>query len=186
MFAMLTQGMYVLSHSKQVDAATERAHECLETIRALGVGSIVVGTYDSRGGDIPVSGFPPLPYNSVPDDYPMRVDATFTGAPPNTISVKVDVYYEQNRKVSLQTYFNTFELLVVCPRCPCAFHFAFFGASCKIGAKHSFYFFSGGSEMTFGRLTQFLNFQDFTVNIFGNIKYNNLISKNGDPTKILY
>ncbi|HIB68580.1 MAG TPA: prepilin-type N-terminal cleavage/methylation domain-containing protein, partial [Phycisphaerales bacterium] len=40
LFAMFTQGMYVLSHSKEVDLATERAHDCMETVRALGVGSI--------------------------------------------------------------------------------------------------------------------------------------------------
>ena len=104
--AMFTQGMYVLSHSKQVDLATERAQECLETIRALGVGSVVAGTYDSRAGDVPVSGFPPTPYNPIPDDYPMVVEATTTGAPTGTIAVRVDVYYEQNRKISLETYFS--------------------------------------------------------------------------------
>lgn len=106
LFAMFTQGMYVLSHSKEVDLATERAHDCMETVRALGVGSIVPGTYDSRNGDPPASGFPPAPYNPVPDQYPMVVEATSVGAPAGTISVKIDVYYDQDRKVSLETYFS--------------------------------------------------------------------------------
>ena len=33
--------------------------------------------------------------------------------------------------------------------------------------------------MTFGRVTQLLEFEDFIVNIFGNSKYKTLISKNG-------
>ena len=103
---MFTQGMYVLSHSKQVDFATERAHQCLETVRALSVGAIVPGTYDSRSGDAPASGFPPPPYNPTPDAYPMVVNASTTGAPAGTIALRVDVYYDQNRKVSLETYFS--------------------------------------------------------------------------------
>ena len=103
---MFTQGMYVLSHSKQVDFATERAHECLETVRALGSAAIVPGTYDSRSGDAPVSGFPPTPYNPIPDDFPMVVEATTTGAPAGTIAVRVEVYYEPERKVSLETYYS--------------------------------------------------------------------------------
>lgn len=106
LFAMFTQGMYVLSHSKEVDLATERANGCMETIRALGAGAIVPGTYDSRAGDAPVSGFPPTPYNPVPDEYPMVVEATSVGVPAGTISVRIDVYYDQNRKVSLETYFS--------------------------------------------------------------------------------
>lgn len=105
-FAMFTQGMHVLSHSKQVDFATERAQECLETVRAFGVGAVVAGTYDSRIGDMPVSGFPPYPYNPAPSDYPMVVEATTTGAPPGTIAVRADVYYQPDRKVSLETYFS--------------------------------------------------------------------------------
>ena len=89
-------------------------------------------------------------------------------------------------EIIFQMYFHTFELLVGCLRCPCAFHFACFGASCKNGAKHSSHFFPGGPEMTFGRVTQLLEFKDLIMNIFGNIKYKTLISKNGVPTNILY
>ena len=64
--------------------------------------------------------------------------------------------------------------------------FCYFGASCKNGAKHSTFFFSGGLEMTLGRFTQLLEFEEFIVNIFGSIRYKTLISKNGAPTKILY
>lgn len=103
---MFTQGMSTLSQSKQVTLATERAHECLETIRATGSASIVAGRYDSRIPDPPTAGFPPPPYSPTPDQYPMVVEATTVGAPPNCISVKVDVYYDEEQKITLQTYFN--------------------------------------------------------------------------------
>lgn len=80
LFAMFTQGMFLLSHSKQVDQASERAHECLETVRNMGVASVVPGVFDSRAGDAPIGGFPPPPYNPAPDDYPMVVEATTTGS----------------------------------------------------------------------------------------------------------
>ena len=103
---MFTRGMFVLSHSKQVDRATELAQHCIETIRANGPAAITLGRYDSRAGDAPDggTGFPPFPYNPLPTDLPLVVNATTTGVPAGLIAVEVEVYYEANQKVRLQTY----------------------------------------------------------------------------------
>lgn len=105
-FAMFTQGMHILSHSKQVDSATEKAQECLEAIRVLGAATVAEGIYDSNNGDTPTSSIPLVPYSPTSEDYRTVVEATMTGAPAGTMAVRVDVYYERDRKVSLETYFS--------------------------------------------------------------------------------
>ena len=107
--AMYTQGLYLLSHNKQVARATELAQENLEKIKANGVTLISPGLYDSRIGDQPdaLTGFPPPPYNAVGQtEYPIVIEATEVGAPAGVIAVTVRVYFEKERNVELQTYFN--------------------------------------------------------------------------------
>lgn len=104
--ALFTRGMVVLSHSKQVSAATDAAEECMETIKAGGPSLIAAGLYDGRADD-PVdlgTGFPPSPYPRTTEGFPVVVQATTAGAPAGTMAILVEVYYESAQKVILQTY----------------------------------------------------------------------------------
>ena len=108
---VFTQGMRWLRQSSQVTGATDVAREFLERVRANGYDQVVVGTYDGR---LPVPtppdatmGFPPGPYPQGirnKERYTLVVRADATGLPPNTVAVKVDVYWNDQGKISLETY----------------------------------------------------------------------------------
>ncbi len=103
---MFTRGMVMLGHSKQISEATDAAQVCLETIKAKGVGFVVPGHYDGRVKDPSVDGFPPSPYPRTAQNYPVVVRATRTGAPLGTISIAVDVHYDEKNRVTLATYLS--------------------------------------------------------------------------------
>ena len=108
--AMFTQGFFMLSQSKQLGSATERGQQCLENIKANGVAFVSLGRFDSRAGDLPneTTGFPPPPYptSTSGTSNDMVVEASNTITPAGTIAVTVQVYYEDNKKMELQTYLN--------------------------------------------------------------------------------
>lgn len=106
LIALFTRGMVMLGHSKQISAANDAAVECLEIVKASGVAAVTPGRFDGRAGD-PAdagTGFPPAPYPRTVDGYPLVVEATTSGAPVGTIAVSVEVYYDREQKVVLQTY----------------------------------------------------------------------------------
>ncbi len=106
---VFTKGMTFLLQSNQVAGATDVGREFLEVVRSNGYAFVSPGTYDGR---IPTAqnggtGFPPAPYPvgaRSDQNYTLVVQADTAGMPPNTIAVKVDVYWNARGKVSLQTY----------------------------------------------------------------------------------
>ena len=104
--AMYTRGMIMLGHSKQVSAATDAAQACLENVKAKGSGFVALGSFDGRVGDPTQDGFPPAPYPRTEHNYPLVVRATRTGAPAGTISIAVDVHYDDQNRVTLATYLS--------------------------------------------------------------------------------
>lgn len=108
---VFTQGMRWLRQSSQVTGATDVAREFLERVRANGYDQVTPGTYDGRlavpTAPDPTTGFPPGPYpQGVRNNerYTLVVRADSSGLPPNTVAVKVDVYWNDQAKISLETY----------------------------------------------------------------------------------
>ncbi len=108
---VFAQSMKLLRSSNQVTAATDIARELIENVRANGYALITPGTYDGRLAvptpPDPTTNFPPAPYPETfrnGERYLVVVEADPAGLPPNTISVKVDVYWSDNGKATLQTY----------------------------------------------------------------------------------
>ncbi len=105
---MFTRGMELLGSNKRVARATETGQGFLETVRARGPANITLGTYDGRILDSPdpTTGFPPPPYPETVDGLALKVEATDTGLPPGLVSVTVDVFFDGDRKVTLEAYYN--------------------------------------------------------------------------------
>lgn len=110
MIGVYLAGYQLGTRSRDVIVSTELATEILEATRDAGFDRIPSGTatFDGRIPDAPdpVSGFPPSPFPEITlsgRTYPIMVEVAPQGP---MKSVTVHVYYEEGRRVSLQTYFR--------------------------------------------------------------------------------
>ena len=114
--ALFTNGLRLMSHSKQLTAATEVGRQVLESVKTAGYSSIP-GTdivFDGRGAtpDPQILGppdFPPRPYPTEVVDggnYEVVVRVTTPPASPTLRAVEVEVYYARGGSSVLQTLFH--------------------------------------------------------------------------------
>lgn len=106
LMGVLTYSLGAVDGDRQLSTASNLAREVMESVRSDGFTSIPAGTltFDGRVPDPKAGDFPPAPYPLVVNeegDYEVVVSV----APKGVLkSVTVDVYYQTERKVTLQCY----------------------------------------------------------------------------------
>jgi type II secretory pathway pseudopilin PulG len=106
---VLIKSTGALQADRKVAQASSISRQVLEAVRAGGI-EIPDGTvtFDGRVGQPQVDGFPPAPYPQVHNEEgDFFVVVQVEPKPPALKSVTVDVYWNVDKKVTLQSYFGS-------------------------------------------------------------------------------
>jgi type II secretory pathway pseudopilin PulG len=105
---VLIQSTGALNSDRKISTASQLARQVMEAVRAGGHLTIPEGTvtFDGRADHPKVNDFPPDPYPGVKvDEGEFHISVTAERKPPNLKSVTVEVYWDVDKKVALQSYF---------------------------------------------------------------------------------